>query len=66
MEWNWTIITLSGISYTIVIMYLINMELILGNDVTTMVEELLNKKCGDIIAWWDPHLMSNVDLPFDM
>jgi hypothetical protein len=39
-----------GISFTIVIMHLINMELILGNDVTTMVEELLNKKYGDIIA----------------
>jgi hypothetical protein len=39
-----------GISFMIVIMHLINMEFILGNDVTTMVEELLNKKCGDIIA----------------
>jgi hypothetical protein len=42
---------------------LINMELIFGNDVTPMVEELLNKKCRDIIAWWYPCLMSNVDLP---
>jgi hypothetical protein len=39
-----------GISFTIVIMHLINMELIFGNDVTPMVEELLNKKCRDIIA----------------
>jgi hypothetical protein len=39
-----------GISLMIIIMHLINMELIFGNDVTTMVEKLLSKKCGDIIA----------------
>jgi hypothetical protein len=46
-----------GISFTIIIMHLINMEFILSNDVATMVEELLNKKCGDIMLHDGIHVL---------